>query len=185
MSNISTKTGDQGESSLADGQRLPKNSLVFQAVGDLDELNTWLGIVVNRLGTADKLPADVSQHRQFLIKIQRALFQIGAELAQAKSDPISQKFLKQIEAESNRLQQAMAADWVQKFVLPGGTETAAWLDVARTVCRRAERSLVALNQKKKIRQLLLKIINRLSDYLYVLRGYLNQQAEYQEKVFSE
>jgi cob(I)alamin adenosyltransferase len=77
----------------------------------------------------------------------------------------------------------MEEGWHSRFLLPGGVEAAAWIDVARTVCRRTERHLVLLDEQEEIRPLLLKVINRLSDYLYVLRCYVNHELEYQEKEY--
>ena len=176
MQNISTKTGDKGETSLADGRRVSKADLRVRVVGDLDELNSWLGVVVSHLGDA------FTEQRQFLKTIQQDLFTLGAEIALADTEQVDQQLLEQIEQRSQALQQTMAKNWHSKFLLPGGVPTAAWTDVARTVCRRVERSLVALSEQDQqaVRPLVIKIINRLSDYLYVLRCFINQKLEFKE-----
>lgn len=190
MINVSTKTGDQGQTGLANGQRLSKADPRIEVIGNLDELNSWLGVVVAHWPKKEEL----KQEQQFLLKIQNQLFKIGAEIAQApqvqaKQVQAKQRFLKEIEARSANLQKQMELDWHQKFLLPGGSKPATWLDLARSVCRRAERSLVNLqqqveNDQEKPRPLLLKIINRLSDYLYVLRCFVNLKLDQAEKEFN-
>jgi len=178
MQNIFTKTGDQGKSSLANGKRLKKSELIFEVIGNLDELNSWLGVVVSHLNNDE---AFVEQ-KDFLQQIQQQLFVISAELVKAKNSKLEKEFLKKLEIKSKNLQEKMSANWHSKFLLPGGCQTAAWLDVARTVCRRAERSLVKLNEQEKLRPVLLQFINRLSDYLYVVRCWVNEQQGVEEKL---
>ncbi len=179
MINVSTKTGDKGRSSLANGDRLPKSDLVFEVIGDLDELNSWLGVLVNKLGAEFQPQAD------FLHLLQNQLFLFSAEVADAKQVQLNHKFLSLIEEKQEKLQKQMVEGWHSRFLYPGGVEAAAWLDVTRTVCRRAERHLVKLNEKKKVRPLLLKTLNRLSDYLYVLRCFVNHELDYQETEFKK
>lgn len=177
MQNISTKTGDKGKSSLASGQRLSKANVRFKVIGDIDELNAWLGVVVVHLND------EFSSQANFLQMLQNQLFTFGAEVAEAQKVKLDQKVLDLIEDHSEKLQKSMAEGWHSRFLLPGGVEAAAWIDVARTVCRRTERHLVLLDEQEEIRPLLLKVINRLSDYLYVLRCYVNHELEYQEKEY--
>lgn len=174
---ISTKTGDGGESGLANGQRLGKDQPIFEVIGTVDELNSWLGLV------AAKLAQSFTPHQQFLFKIQDTLFYIGAEIALAPKTKLSQTAVKQLEKKADALQQSMSKDWHTKFLLPGGTELGGYLDVARTVCRRCERLLVAFSQQQKVSPVVLRYINRLSDYLYLLRCFVNQQEQYVEKKF--
>ena len=173
---VSTKTGDQGESSLADGQRVSKDHPLFDVVGTLDELNSWLGLVVV------KLDAGFPEHQQFLLTVQHNLFYIGAEVALSPQTKFNRESLTKLEKISENLQKSLQADWYQKFLLPGGTETGAVLDIARTVCRRCERVLVKADQEGcQIRPVIFKYLNRLSDYLFVLRCFVNHSLEYQEK----
>jgi cob(I)alamin adenosyltransferase len=178
MQNISTKTGDKGKSSLASGQRLSKANVRFAVIGDIDELNAWLGVIVVHLDD------EFSSQANFLQMLQNQLFTLGAEVAEAQKVKLDQKVLDLIEDHSEKLQKSMAEGWHSRFLLPGGVEAAAWIDVARTVCRRTERHLVLLDEQEEIRPLLLKVINRLSDYLYVLRCYVNHELEYQEKEYN-
>ncbi len=175
MINVSTKNGDSGKTDLASGERLSKAGVRFEVIGDLDELNAWLGACVV------KLEADFSEQTEFLQFVQDQLFDLGAEIALAEGVKIDEKLLSAIEQNSQKLQQLMEKDWHTRFLLPGGTEGGSRVDVARTVCRRAERHLVKLSEEEKVRPLLLKILNRLSDYLYVLRCYINHELQYKEK----
>ncbi len=175
MKNISTKNGDSGNTDLASGKRVSKADVRFEVIGDLDELNSWLGASVV------KLENEFSAQAEFLQFLQNQLFSLGAEIAQAKDSRVDAELLSTIEQRSNKLQQSMEKDWHTQFLLPGGTEAAARVDVARTVCRRAERHLVKLSETKAVRPLLFKILNRLSDYLYVLRCFVNHELQYKEK----
>lgn len=176
---VSTKTGDQGKTSLADGRRLAKTDVVFAAIGDLDELNSWLGLLAVKFGS------EFQKYRDQLYLIQDTLFYLGAELAASPTTKLDAKMLAKLEKQSDQLQKLMAKDWHTKFLLPGGTELGAYLDIARTVCRRAERSVVALADKIEIRPIVLQYLNRLSDYLYILRCFINHALEYQEKKFEK
>lgn len=178
MTSISTKTGDKGETSLASGRRVPKDDLIFAAIGTVDELNSWLGLVVAKFGE------QFGREKKQLLKVQDDLFYLGAELAQSPTTKLKSASLGWVERGVEKLQTLMSDDWHSKFLLPGGTELGAYLDIARTVCRRAERKLVALNNRESVRPLLIKYLNRLSDYLYVLRCFVNHSAEYKEKQFN-
>lgn len=175
MKNISTKNGDSGKTDLASGKRVSKADIRFDVIGGLDELNAWLGVCLV------KLENDFPSQAEFLQFVQDQLFSLGAEIAKAKAVKVDEKLLAKIEQKSYKLQQSMEKDWHTKFLLPGGTEAASRLDVARTVCRRAERRLVKLSETEAVRPLLFKILNRLSDYLYVLRCYVNHELQYKEK----
>lgn len=174
---VTTKTGDAGESGLANGQRVSKSSSFFTVIGDLDELNSYLGLV------AAMCEADFPKEREKILKIQDTLFYIGAEVAQSPKAKLSSTKVIQLEKWQNILEQSLEANWHTKFVLPGGTPLGAYTDIARTVCRRAERSLWAHNEQYKLRPALQKYLNRLSDYLYILRCYFNQQLRYTEAYF--
>ncbi len=174
--NVSTKTGDQGKTSLASGERLSKSDPIFAVIGTIDELNSWLGLV------AAKFESEFKTHRKFLYEVQDTLFYVGAEIAGSKKF-LTEKQLSKIEKRSATLQTLMAGDWHSKFLLPGGTELGAYLDITRTVARRVERLMVAQNERQPIRSILLKYLNRLSDYLYVLRCYVNHAVEYREQEF--
>lgn len=177
MISVSTKTGDEGISGLANGERVSKASSFFTVIGALDELNSHLGLVAAMLGTQ----FSISQKQ--LYHIQDTLFYIGAELAKSPKATLKEAEVEILEKIVNKLQEKMSDDWHTKFVLPGGTVLGGHLDVARTVCRRAECNMVAHAQDHEVSPILLKYLNRLSDYLYVLRCFINHSLEYDEQEF--
>lgn len=176
--NVSTKTGDAGESGLADGKRLAKHSLVFTVLGDIDELNSWIGLIV-----ASMEDGRFGGQQELLRQVQEHLFYVGAEVAASPNTKLKTESLELIEAESERLQGSMAEGWTTKFLMPGGSTLAAYCDLARAVCRRAERSVAAYSVEATVSILVRQYMNRLSDYLYVLRCFVNQEQSIEEKPF--
>ena len=166
LSKITTRTGDRGETGLGDGSRVSKAAARVHALGDLDELNSAIGLVL-----AEDVPAEVGA---VLGQAQHDLFDLGGEIS------IPGHVLLKEEAVA-RLEEATAA-WnaelapLKEFILPGGTRAAAAAHLARTVCRRAERSLVLLNTKEAVGEAALRYINRLSDLLFVAGRRLNRSA---------
>ena len=169
---IYTRTGDAGETSLFDGTRVGKEDPRVDAYGEVDELNAWLGLV-----RASRLDADVDVE---LLHIQRDLFALGAQLADP-ADRIADRVVKatlgdadvaRLEALIDRLEAELPP--LRRFILAGGTPAGASLHVARTVCRRAERRMVALTPAADA--VLLRYINRLSDLLFVLARVMNHRA---------
>lgn len=159
---IYTKSGDQGESGLVGGKRISKQSGLFEAIGDVDELNAWIGLCRCKCSS---LELDTS-----LQKIQSLLFEIGAELA----TPQESRFVNETLAESHVQYLEASIDFQTKelaplrsFILPGGTEMSANLHAARAVCRRAERSVVGIANDGGVRPVVLQFLNRLSDWLFV------------------
>ncbi len=172
MISVYTKTGDKGESGLANGKRIGKDELIFEVLGTLDELNSHLGLCVVKV-----------TNKEILLSIQDTLFHIGAEIAGSHKTKLEAKKIEHLEKEIDRLQSLMEDNWYQKFLLPGGSETGAILDIARTVCRRCERVIVTYSKQETVSPHILHYINRLSDYLYVLRCYENLQEGTTEHVF--
>ncbi len=172
---ITTKTGDAGQSGLISGERLPKDELVFEVIGTLDELNSWLGLVVA------KMP--LKNQRRVLIGAQRQLFIISGVIAGSTQVKFQAAHLKTLETQTDALHRQLSDDWHTKFVYPGGTVLGGELDIARTVCRRAERRLVNYRRQVNFPAAILKYLNRLSDYLYMLRCYVNDQVDHQEHYF--
>ena len=166
LSKITTRTGDAGETGLGDGTRVAKDSARVQALGDIDELNCVIGMV---------LAEDVSREvRDALGQVQHDLFDLGGEL----SIP-GHKLLKpsRVEALEETLEGWNAGlEPLKEFILPGGTRAAAAAHLARTVCRRAERSVVALGRKDKVGDPARRYLNRLSDLLFVAGRLLNRHA---------
>ncbi|HYU89314.1 MAG TPA: cob(I)yrinic acid a,c-diamide adenosyltransferase, partial [Gemmatimonadales bacterium] len=166
---IYTKTGDGGETGLFGGGRIPKDSLRVAAYGEVDELNAALG-----LARALEPPEFVDALVQ---RIQRDLFTIGAELATPDPDKLH-KALSRTSAAIGESDIAALEDAIdghqsrleplKNFILPGGAPKAAALHLARTVCRRAERAVVALSRHEQISPAILRYLNRLSDLLFVL-----------------
>jgi len=166
---IYTKGGDQGETGLFSGARVPKNHVRIQAYGDLDELNAILGLVLGQ----DKVPTPLYDR---LFRIQNELFQLGAELAtpsNVKSSVIvlGLQAISMLEDEIDEMQKQVPT--LKNFILPGGIELSALLHFARTVCRRMERHLVDLCQAESVRPEVLCYINRLSDHLFVCARWAN------------
>jgi cob(I)alamin adenosyltransferase len=166
---IYTKKGDKGQTGLFGGGTLPKDDLRIAAYGTVDELNAVVGLAVSQ-GPQAEICAR-------LIEVQKQLFTLGAELATLEP---SAQMLKGYLQEGHVISLEEQIDWwekeltpLKKFILPGGSMTAAYLHLARTVCRRAERSLVTLHQKQRLRPEVLKYTNRLSDWFFVLARYAN------------
>jgi len=164
LSKIATRTGDRGETGLGDGSRVAKDSARIRALGDIDELNSALGVLL-----AEKLPARV---RGALVEIQHHLFDLGGEVCIPGHRLMTEAQVLQLDAllaEHNAKLQPL-----KEFILPGGTRAAALAHLARTVCRRAERSLVALGRAEDVGAAPRQYLNRLSDLLFVLGRALNR-----------
>jgi cob(I)alamin adenosyltransferase len=164
LTQIATRTGDDGTTGLGDGTRVAKDHLRVAAMGDVDELNSQLGVLLS-----EPLPAAV---RELLVVVQHELFNLGGELS------IPGYELLKPEAVA-RLDEALASHnaalpRLQEFILPAGTRSAAIAHVARTIARRAERALVALGATEPVRAEPRQYLNRLSDLLFVLARVLNR-----------
>lgn len=164
LTQIATRTGDDGTTGLGDGTRVPKDALRVHAMGDVDELNSGIGVLL-----AEPLPADV---RELLVVIQHELFNLGGEL--------SIPGLELLKADAVlRLDDALAhynatLPPLAEFILPAGTRSAALAHVSRTVARRAERAVVGLAAHEKVNAAPRQYLNRLSDLLFVLARVLNR-----------
>lgn len=181
---IYTKTGDKGETALYGGTRVSKASARVESYGNIDELNSFIGLAKSETGD-EKI---VEQ----LKKIQFDLFTVGSEAATpadklllANGNPrlpltVSEKEIEQLENWMDDMEEKLEP--LQFFILPGGGKAATSLHVCRTVCRRAERSIVFLNENEEVRPELIRYLNRLSDYLFVLARYVsklqNEAEEY-------
>lgn len=179
LNRIYTRTGDKGTTALATGERVPKHALRIECYGSIDETNSVLGIA--RLHTGGDAALDA-----MLARIQNDLFDLGADLATPSKDPardretlgyeplrIVEAQVARLETEIDELNARLAP--LRSFVLPGGTPAAAHLHLARTVCRRAERLMVALaaDPAEPVSAPALKYANRLSDFLFVAARYVN------------
>jgi cob(I)alamin adenosyltransferase len=169
---IYTKKGDAGETSLYGGQRVPKDDLRIRTYGTFDELNAILGLAVAEPGFSEEVSTR-------LLRLQGDLFQLGAELAtpRGKSVGIQLIQLSQIEVMEHEIDQMEAKlQPLKTFILPGGSRGSAWVHLARTVSRRAERDLISLNRGEAVRPEVLQYVNRVSDYLFVTARYVNYLA---------
>jgi cob(I)alamin adenosyltransferase len=175
LSRIYTKTGDRGDTGLGDGQRVPKDHARVEAFGQVDELNAVLGLLAAYCPTAPDAA--------LLRDVQNDLFDLGADLCapQAAGEQPGAA-LRVTAAQAERLEKAIdrlneGLDPLRSFVLPGGTPAAAWLHLARTVCRRAERAVVTLTHAEPVNPQVLVYLNRLSDYLFVLARVANDSGK--------
>lgn len=167
LSRITTHTGDDGSTGLADKTRVRKDHPRVEAMGEVDELNSQLGLLLT-----EALPDDI---RALLTRIQHHLFDLGGELALPEFSGITEDKLRLLDEAIARYNAALPP--LQEFVLPGGSRAAALAHVCRTVCRRAERRVVSLVLSDAVSPRQLQYLNRLSDLLFVLARTLNQGSE--------
>ena len=174
LTRIYTRGGDRGETSLGDGSRVAKHSLRVEAYGTVDEANAAIGVC--RLHASDRAEID-----RMLTRIQNDLFDLGADLCTPEGQERHGSALRilasqteRLEAEIDLMNERLAP--LNSFILPGGTDLAAHLHVARTVTRRAERLVTALAEAEPISPEAVKYLNRLSDHLFVLSRHANEDG---------
>lgn len=162
---IYTRTGDKGTTSLVGGQRVSKADRRIESYGTIDELNSFIGLLMTAI--------DDAEDEQFLLFIQHKLFTIGSYLATDQStteleieSQVTPESIEKIEHEIDRIDEKLSK--MKNFVLPGGCRSASLAHVCRTVCRRAERRIYSLAEQAEVEDPVLIFINRLSDYLFVL-----------------
>ena len=173
---IYTKTGDKGDTSLFGGQRVPKDAPRLEAYGTIDELNTIIGCVISDSPDSDIIP--------ILTQIQIKLFDLGADLATPRS--LGDKVRRIAPGDSLALEELIdkyqsSLPDLNNFILPGGSTTASFLHLARTVCRRAERMVVRLSRNEEIGSEVIVFLNRLSDLLFVLSRFINLKGGIPER----
>ena len=157
LTKIYTKTGDQGDTGLSTGVRVRKDCPQIQAIGDVDELNSVIGMVL-----AYNIPSELNET---FISIQHQLFNLGAELNNADLSLINEHIVKELEDKIDEFNQTLPP--LKNFILPGGGHAAATCHLARAVCRRTERSVVMLSEETELNSQLQIFLNRLSDFLFV------------------
>lgn len=164
LSKIVTRTGDKGETGLGDGSRIGKDSLRVHALGEVDELNSMLGVLLT-----EEIPTPI---RDALESIQHDLFDLGGELCLPGMEVMKDEQVSRLEAlvETYNAELSM----LKEFILPGGTRAAALAHLARTICRRAERAVVSLGHQDKVGHTPRQYLNRLSDLLFVFGRALNR-----------
>lgn len=169
ITRVYTKSGDQGDTSLVDGSRVSKADLRVASYGDVDELNSVLGIA--RVGLTD------AQLDAMLGRVQNELFVLGADLASPAGVPVprvSEELVGALERDIDQLMEELEP--LREFILPGGNQLAATLHLARTVARRAERTVVALAADTEITDAAIRYLNRLSDLLFVMARVANKRS---------
>jgi cob(I)alamin adenosyltransferase len=166
LTKITTRTGDDGSTGLGDGTRIHKSAPRVQLLGDIDELNSMIGLVIT-----EPLSNDA---RTYLTRIQNALFDLGGEICIPGHLAIGDTHVAELDAASAKLNAQLPS--LKEFILPGGCRAAALCHVARTIARRAERSLVTLHQQEPVSPHSLQYLNRLSDFLFILARTLNRDS---------
>ncbi len=175
LSKIITKGGDKGKTSIAGGTRLSKSSARIHAIGDIDELNSSIGVLMAELQSHSNTKDYVAE----LLSIQHDLFNLGGELAMPDYELLQQDALERLENNAQQMNQSLPP--LKEFILPSGSKALASAHMSRSICRRAERQLVALHQEdNNLRPLVLQFINRLSDYLFILARSIGQQDGHTE-----
>ena len=177
---IYTKTGDQGNTGLIGGTRVPKNNIRIESYGTIDELNSFIGLL------ADYLPEE--HGKTILREIQDRLFTIGSILASDPNKNLKMKIPTLVEGDIDLLEKEIDSmeeklEPMKFFILPGGHVTVSTAHIASCVCRRAERSCVTLQENESVDPLILKYLNRLSDYLFVLARYTGHLLKAEEIVW--
>lgn len=178
LNKIYTRTGDDGTTGLVGGSRIAKSAPLMAAIGDVDEANSWIGLAAVALD-------DAPDEAAMLTRIQNELFDLGADLATPPDTDrgfgthdmalrIVPAQIARLEQEIDAMNASLAA--LKSFILPGGTDAAARLHLARAVTRRAERSAVAAAATRDLNPLALTYLNRLSDHLFVLARHINADA---------
>ncbi|OSZ63384.1 cob(I)yrinic acid a,c-diamide adenosyltransferase [Hydrogenophaga sp. IBVHS2] len=164
LTQIATRTGDAGTTGLGDNSRVSKNSLRVHAMGDVDELNSQIGVLL-----CEDMPADV---RAVLVEIQHQLFNLGGELSIPGFELLKPEAVAALDEALERYNAQLPR--LQEFILPAGSRAASLAHVCRTVARRAERAVVALGNEEAIKDAPRQYLNRLSDLMFVLARVLNR-----------
>lgn len=164
LTQIATRTGDDGTTGLGDNTRLPKNALRVHAMGDVDELNSHIGLLL-----CESLPAAA---RELLVDVQHQLFNLGGELSIPGFELLKTEALLQLDQALETFNATLPR--LQEFILPAGSRAAAQAHVCRTVARRAERAVVALSLDEAVKPTPRQYLNRLSDLMFVLARVFNR-----------
>jgi cob(I)alamin adenosyltransferase len=170
LTRIYTRTGDDGATGLAEGERVPKDSARIEAIGAVDELNSAIGLVLT-----EELPEDL---RADLEEIQHRLFDLGGELSLPGHAMLQEAEAAYLEKRMDTLNASLPP--LENFILPGGCRAAALCHLARAVCRRAERRVVTLARQEAVSEPSRKYLNRLSDFMFVAARTINRHAGTQE-----
>jgi len=167
---IYTGTGDGGETGLSGGKRVHKDCPQVQAIGDVDELNCAIGVVLTQ-----NIPDNL---KEVMLQVQHQLFNLGAELNSAQLNLVSEDMVMQLERYIDDYDSQLPS--LKNFILPGGGHAASLCHLARAICRRAERSVVTVSGQRQTNANIQIYLNRLSDFLFVVSRYLSKRAGQQE-----
>lgn len=174
---IYTKTGDDGTTGIQGGTRISKSSTRIQAYGNVDEINSVIGIVLS-----NDLDEDISK---ILVKIQNELFVLGSDLSNAnlneQKNRINSIMVKGLESDIDILESELPP--ITNFILPGGTPESSYVHLARTISRRAETLVVGLSKEEKINESCIQYLNRLSDLLFVIARVLNKRKNVKDVIW--
>lgn len=180
LSKIYTRTGDDGTTGMADGSRVSKADNLFSVMGDVDELNSHIGLVRAQLAQNSTDATKEADFAQALVIIQHLLFNIGGELAMPEYESVNSAHIAWLEQQIDAMNSTLPA--LKDFILPTGSVLVSHLHVTRTVCRRAERQAVLLQQQRPeaIRPTAVSFINRLSDWLFVAARFCTDPEQVSE-----
>jgi cob(I)alamin adenosyltransferase len=179
---IYTKTGDKGETGLFGAGRISKDSLRIDTYGTIDELNSFIGMAITEVKEKDII--------ELLLKIQNELFLVGTDLATPNFEKDEKLKIKRVPAEYHlNLEKEIdkyedKLDALKNFILPGGSKSASFLHICRTICRRAERKVVALSKKEKVNENIPVYLNRLSDLFFVLSRIENKAQNIPDTIWN-
>jgi cob(I)alamin adenosyltransferase len=172
LTKIYTKTGDAGDTGLGDGSRISKTHARVCAMGDIDELNAQIGLLTAHLSQTSI--ARLTEIAPFIERLQHRIFDLGGEVSIPGFQLIHDRHVTLIEVELDRMNEGLAP--LENFIIPGGSILIAQCHVARSVCRRAERSLVSLQEIETVNASGIRFLNRLSDYFFVLARFCALQT---------
>ena len=175
ITKVTTKTGDDGTTGMADGSRLPKSSVLISAIGEIDELNSWIGLLASS--------SSLSKEIELLRKIQNDLFDIGGCLAMRSQIGLDEKKIEWLEEKVNEHNKELPS--LDNFILPGGHKDSSKAQIIRAVCRRSERALVLASETESINVNCIIYINRLSDFLFVLARKINIDSGEEEILWEQ
>ncbi len=175
ITKVTTKKGDDGSTGMADGSRVPKSDDLINAIGGLDELNSWIGLLVSL--------KELEAEKDFLLGIQNCIFDIGGILTTKSIAPLKNVHTKSLEDRINKINNKLPD--LDNFILPGGSKSSAFLHITRTVCRRVERQLAVAQDSQPVEENCFVYINRLSDFLFVLARKINLELNEKEFLWSQ
>ena len=175
ITKVITKKGDDGSTGMGDGSRVSKSSSLIVAIGELDELNSWIGLLSSL--------KELEGKKEFLLSVQNRLFDIGGILTTKSDISLKADYLKDLEDQTNDINKELPH--LKNFVLPGGGLESSVIHISRTVCRRAERTLINANKNKTVEKSCLIYLNRLSDFLFVLARKVNLDSSIEEILWSQ